>query len=193
MSTRLQTLYEQMAQLERNLAEELQHKRTELEYKIEHRRIIFDAETLERHKRLAKRIPRFLYDSGIVGIAIAPLMYSMVVPLAFLDVSMTVFQAVVFTHSRIPKTNRGEFIVIDRHKLGYLNYFEKLNCVYCGYANGVVARAREIISRTEKHWCPIRHARTTRAPHAQYASFLDYGDAETYRAEYEKIRNVYDV
>jgi hypothetical protein len=32
---------------------------------------------------------------------------------------------------------------IDRHRLGYLNVIEKANCVYCSYANGVVAYVRD--------------------------------------------------
>jgi len=33
---------------------------------------------------------------------------------------------------------------MDRHHLAYLNVIEKLNCEYCGYANGVFAYVREI-------------------------------------------------
>ena len=39
---------------------------------------------------------------------------------------------------------RRDYIVVDRHKLSYLNGIEKLNCVYCGDANGVFAYTREI-------------------------------------------------
>jgi hypothetical protein len=50
-------------------------------------------------------------------------------------------------------------------------------CVYCGYANGVIAYARKIASRTEQYWCPIKHALRIRDPHVRYAQFLEYGDA----------------
>ena len=46
---------------------------------------------------------------------------------------------------------RGQYIVIDRHRLKYLNAIEKLNCVYCGYGNGVIAYARDIAGRTEQY------------------------------------------
>ena len=68
--------------------------------------------------------------------------------------------------------------MIDRQHLAYLNSIEKLNCVYCGYANGVFAYTREIAGRPEQYWCPIRHAKRVRAPHARYRHFVDYGDAE---------------
>jgi hypothetical protein len=35
---------------------------------------------------------------------------------------------------------------------------EKINCAYCSYANGAIASVREMASRTEIYWCPIKHA-----------------------------------
>ena len=53
----------------------------------------------------------------------------------------------------------------------------QLNCIYCGYGNGVISYAREITSRTEQYWCPIKHARKTMDPHPRYDTFLNYGNA----------------
>ncbi len=36
---------------------------------------------------------------------------------------------------------RGAHFTFDRHRLGYLNLIEKLNCDYCAYANGLFAYA----------------------------------------------------
>jgi hypothetical protein len=83
---------------------------------------------------------------------------------------------------------RSDFIVIDRHHLAYLNPLEKLNCVYCGYANGVIALAREIGSRTEQYWCPIKHSRPVPNPHSRYVGFVDYGDAEGYQQRKDGLR-----
>lgn len=41
---------------------------------------------------------------------------------------------------------RGDYIVVDRHHLAYLNVIQKINCVYCGYGNGLIAYARKIIA-----------------------------------------------
>jgi hypothetical protein len=194
MTAKLEALYQEIGQLEQRVSEELQLRRDELKVKLERGKVVFDQETRERHRKLAKKLYLFLYDSGIVGVLVmGPVMYSMIVPLMILDVSMSVFQGVIFSYYRIPRVTRSNYVVIDRNKLEYLNYFEKLNCAYCGYANGLIAYVREILARTEKHWCPIRHAHRTKAVHSQYRAFLDYGDAETYRAEYEEIRERYDV
>ena len=76
---------------------------------------------------------------------------------------------------------RRSYMVIDRHRLGYLNAIERANCLYCSYANGVIAYVRDVASRTEQFWCPIKHARRVPAPHARYHGFVEYGDAEGYR------------
>jgi hypothetical protein len=85
--------------------------------------------------------------------------------------------------------SRGKYIVIDRQHLAYLNAIEKLNCMYCGYANGVFAYVREIAARTEQYWCPIRHATRVRGPHAHYREFVDYGDADGYHRRLPVLRN----
>jgi len=83
---------------------------------------------------------------------------------------------------------RGDFIAIDRHHLQYLNGLQKLNCVYCGYCNGVISWVREVAGRTEAYWCPIKHARRTTGPHGHYAGFSDYGDADAFRLRLEESR-----
>jgi hypothetical protein len=55
---------------------------------------------------------------------------------------------------RIPRVRRAEYLVVDRHHLQYLNGIERMNCLYCGYGNGVLAYAVEVAARTEQYWCP---------------------------------------
>jgi hypothetical protein len=88
-------------------------------------------------------------------IVAAPLIYSVILPVALIDVWMTTYQAVCFRVYGVPRVRRSDFMVIDRHRLPYLAVLDKLNCVYCGYANGVIAYVREIVSRTEEYWCPM--------------------------------------
>jgi hypothetical protein len=107
--------------------------------------------------------------------------YAMLIPVALLDLALFIYQHVCFSAYGIKKVPRSDFIAWDRHHLGYLNLIEKLNCDYCGYATGVVAYAREIGSRTEAYWCPIKHAEAVKPPHPHYYEFLEYGDAEGFR------------
>jgi hypothetical protein len=63
-----------------------------------------------------------------------------------------------------------------------------MHCVYCGYANGAIAHVREVASRTEQYWCPIKHARPGPPQHDRAHEFLDYGDVEGWREKLEELR-----
>lgn len=142
---------------------------------------VFDEATRKAHA--AERTPVLPY---IVGHSwrihlSGPFVNAMIIPIAFLDICLTIYQAICFRLWRIPRVSRSEFIVIDRHKLGYLNWAEKLNCIYCGYATGVFAYAVELTARTERFWCPIKHAARMAAPHAHYDAFIEFGDMDAWR------------
>lgn len=112
----------------------------------------------------------------------------MIIPFVFLDISMTLYQAICFSLYRIKKVKRAHYIVIDRHKLIHLNSIERFNCVYCEYGNGVIAYVREIAARTEQYWCPIKHARKVIGRHARYHDFIDYGEAADYHEQLAEFR-----
>ncbi|MBF0424175.1 MAG: hypothetical protein HQL73_14420 [Magnetococcales bacterium] len=122
----------------------------------------------------------YLRGSRIALLVTAPIIWSVAIPLVLLDLMVTLYQAICFPVYGIPTVCRSEFVVIDRHKLAYLSWLEKLNCVYCGYGNGVLAYAREIASRTEERWCPIKHRKSPKHPHPRYEGFADYGDRDSY-------------
>ncbi|MBO9708359.1 MAG: hypothetical protein J7521_09115 [Caulobacter sp.] len=107
-----------------------------------------------------------------------PLIYGMALPLFVLDISVSLYQLGCFTAWGIARVRRSEYVVVDRHRLGYLNPVQKLNCVFCGYGNGVIAYAREITARTEQYWCPIKHALKVKGSHERYRDFQAYGDVE---------------
>lgn len=118
----------------------------------------------------------------------APVIYSCIVPFVLLDIWVSVYQWVCFPVYGIAKVRCSDYIAIDRWKLGYLNLIEKANCDYCSYANGLIAYVREIASRTEQYWCPIRHARAIKGPHQRYRMFVDYGDARGYQRQQPVLR-----
>ena len=109
-----------------------------------------------------------------------------------MDFWATAYQFICFPAYGIPKVRRGDYIILDRHKLRYLNSIERLNCAYCGYVNGAIAYVQEIVGRTEQHWCPIKHAVRLKMMHSRYRFFLDYGDAEQYRKRIEEVRRDFE-
>lgn len=117
-----------------------------------------------------------------------PVIYGLAVPIAFADVCATIYQWICFPVYGITRVKRRDYIVLDRAKLKYLNLYHKFNCLYCEYANGVIAYVAEIFARTEWFWCPIKHAREIKSPHAHYDKFLEYGDGENFRGKLKGIR-----
>ena len=188
MASRLDELMARMSLLERELEYELNRARAEWRYRIVAGRIRFEREAHLAHKRFKQRIRTFLRESSIPNALTTPLIFSLIVPVAILDFWISAYQLACFPIYGIARVRRSAYIVIDRQHLAYLNGIEKLNCVYCGYANGVLAYVREVAARTEEYWCPIRHAQRVRAPHSHYHEFVDYGDAEGYRRQLPVLR-----
>jgi hypothetical protein len=148
----------------------------------------FQQEALKRHRRLKMGLIQFFKETPALNFLTSPIIYSLLAPLALLDVWVTVYQHICFRVYGIARVKRSDHVVIDRHRLSYLNLIEAINCAFCGYANGVISYAREIASQTEQHWCPIKHAQRVRDSHARYVTFLEYGDAEGYRTKLKDYR-----
>ncbi|MEK7122306.1 MAG: hypothetical protein AAB855_00455, partial [Patescibacteria group bacterium] len=69
-----------------------------------------------------------------------------------------------------------------RHHLSYLSAWEKLNCTYCGYANGFIMYAMRIAGETERYWCGIKHKEDpTFIPPPHHQFFLSYGNEEEFK------------
>jgi hypothetical protein len=118
----------------------------------------------------------------------APVIYAPLLAFVLVDGLVTTYQAICFPIYGIPRVHRRDYLIFDRYQLAYLNAIERINCLYCSYANGLLAYVREIASRTEQYWCPIKHARRVIAAHEHYARFVDYGDAENYHRELAQLR-----
>lgn len=164
--------------LEAELREKLHAHEERFAYRIRGRRIEFTEEIRAAHRKARIGIIRWVASGDIRNILSAPFIFALIIPFALLDLFLCVYHAVCFRLYRLPPVPRADYVVIDRHHLHYLNILQKLNCVYCGYVNGVIAWARELASVTEQYWCPIKHARKVRDSHTRYAQFIDYGDAE---------------
>jgi hypothetical protein len=124
---------------------------------------------------------RYIATGDFVTVVTAPLVYSLLVAFVLMDAWISVYQAICFRAWGIRRVRRRDYFAIDRHKLAYLNAIERVNCLYCSYANGVIGYVREIAARTEQYWCPIRHARRLRHAHGRYTHFVPYGDGRRYR------------
>ncbi|MFC5798066.1 hypothetical protein [Sphingopyxis terrae] len=188
MTSRMRELVSEIVRLQTELDREIERRRRELGWSIKGRLVRFEEGIVAQQRHFRIGVTDLVRRASLGTIMTAPIIYSMIVPLALLDLWATIFQAICFRVYNIPKVRRADYIALDRGRLAYLNWIEALNCVYCGYGNGVVAYAREISSRTEQYWCPIKHAVRITDPHQRYYDFLEYGDAEGYRARLDSLR-----
>jgi hypothetical protein len=116
----------------------------------------------------------------------APFIYLLIIPIVFFDMFISIYHAVCFPLYRIPKVKRSQYVKIDRYKLPYLKWWQKINCAYCEYANGLVHYAVRIGGDTEKYWCGIQHEKSKNfIPPEHQKDFIPYGDEEAYE-KYEK-------
>lgn len=189
MASQLAVLMEKMRSVEAEIETELARRQEELRFRFENNRIVFEDEVLRVHRAIKTRVLRYLSQANPLVILTAPVIYSLLIPIALLDIFVIIYQATCFPVYKIPQVRRRDYLIFDRHHLAYLNIIEKINCAYCSYANGAISFAREVAARTEVYWCPVKHARRILGPHPHYQGFADFGDAEGYRKQLNSMKD----
>lgn len=186
---RMEEITQQIKVLEQELLREIQKREEEFYYRIKGKKIVFEEGAKQYQKQFFVKVSAYFDSLPLLNILTIPFIWGCLFPAVFMDITVTLYQVICFTLYNIPKVKRSEFIVIDRHALAYLNIVEKINCVYCGYFNGLIAYVQEVAARTEQYWCPIKHARKVTVMHSRYHKFLEYGDCTDYQARLEKLRS----
>jgi hypothetical protein len=189
MTAHLDVLTEKLRSVEAEIETELAKRREELRFRIENSRIVFEEEVLRVQRALKIGLARYIRDAHPLIALTAPVIYSLIIPIALVDLWVMAYQAICFPVYRIPKVRRRDYLIFDRHHLAYLNTLEKINCAYCSYCNGAIAFVREVASRTEVYWCPIKHARRVLGPHPHYQGFANFGDAEGFHAKLKQMKD----
>ena len=188
MTHAIDVIVGQIRALEHELEAEFARQRAGLRYGLERGRVLFEEEVARRHRELRTGLARYVLTARPLVALTAPIIYALIAPVALLDLMASIFQAICFRVYGVPQVKRGRYMIFDRAGLPYLNALEKLNCAYCSYANGVIAYVREIASRTEQYWCPIKHARRVFGAHPRYAMFEEYGDGARYHERLSALR-----
>lgn len=188
MNDRIRHLLAQMAAIEDELNQAVHEQEASLSFRIRGKRVEFERSIREAHLKLKTGFFRWLVHNRPQNLITGPIIYSMIIPLAILDLFVSFYQASCFPIYGVARVRRGDYIVFDRQHLEYLNFIEKFHCTYCAYGAGLVAYVGEIVARTENYFCPIKHARKVLGTHSRYARFLDYGDAADYEARLEAFR-----
>ena len=188
MPSTAETLIARIRELQDELEEEIGRRGERFRYTLHQGRVEFEQEARTRHREMRVQLGTFLRRTRPMVVLTAPVIYAMIVPFMLLDLFVTLYQRICFPVYGIERVRRADFIRVDRHHLAYLNALQKLNCIYCGYCNGLIGYVQEIAGRTEAYWCPIKHAARVGAHHVYYAQFVDYGDGEGFAAGLQASR-----
>jgi hypothetical protein len=188
MNEKISHLLAQMAALEDELRTAVHEQESRMFFSIKGKRVEFERSVKDAHYKLKKNVFKWLVTNRPQNLITGPIIYGMALPMAALDLLVTLYQWTCFPIYGITKVRRKDYIVFDRHHLGYLNLIEKFHCTYCEYGNGLMGYMAEILARTEEYFCPIKHAHKILGTHRRYNRFLDYGDAADYEKKLEEYR-----
>lgn len=192
MNSKIQEIMSQIEELEEKLKSEIEEQEKQISYEIKEGYVKFEESVLKKQRENMKGVYRFFADIPLSHLFTSPLVYAMVIPAIFVDITLFIYQNVIFRIYGFKLVKRSDYIIFDRQYLRYLNSIEKLNCLYCSYFNGLMHYAAEVSAKTELFFCPIKHAKKTLYRHRHYKKFLTYGDGEDYQKRLKKIRENID-
>ena len=135
MNSRITEITEMLRRLDDELEVEFAKRRLALAYTVRQGKVHFEEVVLKDHRKLRSRLLGYVLDARPLMLLTAPIIYALIVPFALLDAFVSVYQHVCFPVYGIPAVHRRDHIVFDRGHLAYLNSIERLNCIYCSYAN----------------------------------------------------------
>ena len=181
MKSKINKILEEISLKKQELIWEYEKIKEKYGFKIEWRKIIWNKESEKSLKKYKKSIFDTIFSATIREIISIPFIWIMLIPGIFLDIWLIIYQYTALKLYKIPLVKRSDYVVFDRKQLAYLNWIQKLNCIYCSYFNWVMQLAVEVAGRTEKYWCPIKHARKKSWTHDWEEHFADYGDAEGFK------------
>jgi hypothetical protein len=188
MNEKITSILAQMAALEDELRTAVHDQESRMFFQIKGKRVEFEHSVRLAHRKLKKNFFRWLVTNRPQNLITGPIIYGMLFPMLLMDILVSFYQWTCFPIYGITKVRRKNYIVFDRHHLGYLNFIEKFHCTYCEYGNGLMSYMVEILARTEEYFCPIKHAHKILGTHTHYNRFLDYGDATDYEKKLEEFR-----
>lgn len=119
---------------------------------------------------------------------VIPILTLLSLPIFILDICVEFYHRICFPLCNLVYIKRKAHIkIIDRGKLEYLSFWQKLYCMYCGYGNGVIRYWREIAATTESYWCGIKHKKTEGFIEPEHQrEFASYGDENEFSMKYKK-------
>ncbi len=181
MNSKISQILSDIAQKKEELVWEYEKLKSKYGFSIIKWKIVFKSDIIQKNKKLKQWILNYIFSAQVRHIISIPFIYMMIVPAIILDIFLFIYQNICFRLYWIPLVKRSDYIVYDRKLLDYLNAIQKFNCLYCSYVNWLFSFAVEVWWRTEKYWCPIKHARKMKWWHDWQKFFADYWDSSWFK------------
>jgi len=157
------------------------------EFKIEWKSIIWNKDRQKELKKDKKSVWDSIFSATVRELISFPFIWLMIIPAFFLDICLFIYQNTAIRLYKIPLAKRSDYITFDRGQLVYLNWIQKIDCIYCSYFNWLMQYSVEVAWRTEKYWCPIKHATKKEWTHDWEKHFADYWDPKTFNEVFWSI------
>lgn len=157
------------------------------EFKIEWRKIIWNKNRVKELKKDKQSILDSFFSVTVRELLSFPFIWMMLIPAFILDIGLFIYQQTALRLYRVPLVKRSDYIVFDRGQLAYLNWIQKIDCIYCSYFNWIMQFAVEVAWRTEKYWCPIKHATKKAGSHDWEKYFAEYWDSKEFKKVFGSI------
>jgi hypothetical protein len=155
-------------------------------------KIIFDKDKKASDKLKKRSFWYSITHTNLREFLSIPFIYAMFLSAILLDISLFIYQQTAMRLYWIPLVKREYYISFDRKELAYLNWVQKFNCLYCSYMNWLFSYAVEIGWRTEKYWCPIKHAKKIKWWHDRERCFADYWDVDWFKETAYSVKEFYE-
>ena len=191
MKDTIRDILAKIESLNNDLREEYDRLAKEYGFYFEKKKVIFLEQF--KNKNRAMKLPSWKYviPTNIRHFLSIPFIYGMFIPACILDIWLTIYQYTAFTLYHIPYVKRRDYFIYERRFLDYLNWIQKINCLYCSYVNWLFAYAVEIWARTERYWCPLKAAHKPRFSHGWYKDFADYWSPDEWNAKFNHNSEVF--
>lgn len=191
MKSRINKILEEIEIKKQELKQEYLNLMDKYSFTFVKWKIVFTREAREANKKQKISVFESIFSARVREVLSIPFIYSMIFPALFLDLFLFVYQNTAIRLYKIPLVKRSDYISFDRKELDYLNWIQKINCLYCSYVNWLFSYAVEVGGRTEKYWCPIKSAKKMKVSHDWQRYFADYGDPEWFKECFHSIEEYY--
>lgn len=188
MNDKIKEIMADIEEMKIKLSEEIEEQERHISYEIKNGYVQFEKDVFLKQKENMKNLFSWFSEIPFSHLLTSPIIYGMIIPAIVLDIILFLYQHIIFRIYKFEFLKRSDYIIFDRQYLGYLNFFEKLNCMYCSYFNGLMQYASAIASRTELYFCPIKHAKKIAYQHDYYDEFFIYGDEKEYQIKLKELR-----